>query len=130
MLDTNTDLQMDKTDIEWATFALGRFVQYRLDEKMPEKELEPFMQAYLNLTADLDGREHLDLHELRSRIEAAGLTEQEEDRQEWPSWLRGHERLRRHLRAQKKSQSSSPRRVQLLCDSSLESNAEDERRPD
>lgn len=86
---------MDREDIALATFALGRFVQYRLDDGMAESDLEPFMQAYLNLTADIDGRERLSLHALRSQRAVDGLMDQGEDRPEWPSWLAEYEN-RRH----------------------------------
>ncbi|HET8555277.1 MAG TPA: hypothetical protein VFL78_10660, partial [Rhodanobacteraceae bacterium] len=98
---------MNRKDIALATFALGRFVQYRLDEGMDAQLLEPYQQAYLNITADLDGRERLDLRELPARIKAAGLEIAPEDRQAWPSWLQGHEKWRAHLRAQRKLRSSS-----------------------
>jgi len=110
---------MEISDIELAVFALGRFVQYRLDEGMDAANLEDFMQAYLNLTASLDGREPLDLHELPSRIEAAGLTAQPEDPPAWPSWLIGHERLRGHLRAQHSARNTAVLDVQSKHDPSL-----------
>lgn len=87
---------IDRQDIAIATFALGRFVQYRLDEGMAESDLESFMQAYLNLTADLDGRERLSLHELRSQTEAAVPGSLPEDLPAWPAWLSHYERQRCH----------------------------------
>lgn len=45
---------MEISDIRLAVFALGHFVQYRLDEGMDAAYLEDFMQAYLNLTARLE----------------------------------------------------------------------------
>ncbi|MER2529288.1 MAG: hypothetical protein ABTR07_15295 [Candidatus Competibacter denitrificans] len=92
-------MSMDREDIALATFALGRFVQYRLDDGMAESDLEPFMQAYFNLTADLDGRERLSLHALRSQTTVEGPVAQAEGRPEWPSWLIPHEiRRSRHFR--------------------------------
>lgn len=90
---------LDKLDIAYATFALGRFVQYALDEGMSEEMAAPFKQAYLNLTADQDGRERLDLRELQSLVATVPQTDLAEDRPSWPFWLHDHERLRRHLRA-------------------------------
>lgn len=88
----------DRQDVEYAAFALGRFVQYRLDDGMAEADLEPFMQAYLNLTADLDGRERLSLHALRSQTAAARQAGGEEAHPVWPFWLQDHEALRYRLR--------------------------------
>ncbi len=95
----------DHEDIALATFALGRFVQYRLDEGMEEKHLALFKQAYFNLTADLDGRERLSDHALRSHIEAGEQALQEEAFREWPAWLLAHERQRQILLAQRSGQS-------------------------
>jgi len=90
---------MNTRDIEYATFALGRFVQYRLDEGMAAKDLAEFMQAYLNLRADLDGRAPLAVHELRLQTEVAALTDVQAGRREWPSWFRRDELARsRHLK--------------------------------
>jgi hypothetical protein len=107
---------MDQQDIALATFALGRFVQYRLDDGMEERALEPFMQAYLNLTADLDGRERLSLSELRSRTAIDGLTHPPEASPEWPAWLSFHEKLRGRLLAERNSQNRSGLDVVSRCD--------------
>jgi hypothetical protein len=94
----------DLQDISLATFALGRFVQYRLDEGMEECHLTLFKQAYFNLTADLDGRERLSHHALRSHIEAGEQALQAEAFREWPSWLLAHEKQRQILLEQRSSQ--------------------------
>jgi hypothetical protein len=107
---------MDQQDIALATFALGRFVQYRLDDGMEERALEPFMQAYLNLTADLDGRERLSLSELRSRTAIDALTPPPEAAPEWPAWLSLHEQLRSRLLAERNSRSKSGFDVVSRCD--------------
>lgn len=89
-------LDANREEIALATFALGRFVQYCLDEGMAWKELDVFMQAYLNLTADLDGRGRLSLEAL-SRIGVVAPAAPTAGRRVWPSWLSAHEKLRRRL---------------------------------
>lgn len=94
-------------DIAYATFALGRFVQYSLDGGQREESLHGFMQAYLNLTAAQDGREPLDRRELRSRIAAAPPADPPGSDSGWPSWLSGYETLRAYLRAQRRCRCSA-----------------------
>lgn len=85
---------MNTRDIEYATFALGRFVQYRLDEGMQPADLEEFMQAYLNLRADLDGRAPLAVHELQLQTEVASPANVKAGHRAWPSWFRRDELAR------------------------------------
>lgn len=87
---------MNENDMAVACFALGRFVQYRLDEGFPPADLADFMQTYENLSAALDGRPPFQVSEIPERLTAAGIAGDVVDNG-WPSWLHGHERLRRHV---------------------------------
>lgn len=77
-----------------AIFAIGRFIQYRLDDGMNPKELEPFMQAYLNLEAEAEDRQPHDLHALQSQTITATPEEQREALTISPAWLPDGEKLR------------------------------------
>jgi hypothetical protein len=98
---------MKDTDIDLALFGLAGFVQYRLDDGMDEAELEPFMQAYLNLMAERMGLEPLSLQALRVQTVVASQEEQEAIRQWRPAWLPDAEKLRHHRLGLRRSPSTS-----------------------
>lgn len=78
-----------------AIFALGRFIDYRLEEGMAAEHLADYQQAWLNLTARRDGRPAALLADLaRAKVdptpqERAGLAQFC-----YPAWLPEAERLR------------------------------------
>lgn len=82
-------------DIGLAIFGLGRFIEYRLEEGQKEKDLFPWMQAYLNLSYRARGLEPPDLHELRARKVELALGDAEDLRAASPSWLPDAEKLSR-----------------------------------
>lgn len=89
---------LSKTDTRsLAIFALGRFIDYRLEEGMSRKELAPFMQAYLNLEAEAEDRQPHDLHALQSQTTTATPEELREALTFSPAWLPDGEKLR-HIR--------------------------------
>lgn len=109
---------MDRQDLGWAAFALGRFVQYRLDEGMAPEDLALCMKAYFNLAAHLDGREPLCPAERQAQIAAAVQAAREADRRGWPCWLQPHEQWRQSLPAPCSSLSSEDPDARLQSDGS------------
>ena len=85
---------MTKDDIGYAIFALGRFIDYRLDDGMAEEQLHAFMQAYLNLSYHQEGLLAPDSHELQSRKVDALHSHEQEMATMTPSWLPHYEKLR------------------------------------
>ena len=83
----------ERADDVMALFALGRFIDYRLEEGMDEQLLKPFMQAYFNLQARIRGQAAPDLDELRSRAVADTPELQAARLQVSPNWLPDCEKL-------------------------------------
>lgn len=86
-----------RLQLNYATFALGRYVQYRLDEGTEEHYLHEFMDAYFILTAALEDREPLSRAELQAHSAATTPRPQESGFLQWPTWLLPHERVLRYL---------------------------------
>ena len=87
--------QVTGEDLGLARFALGRFIDYRLEEGFPDDEsLLLFKQAYLNLDAILRGQEPRDVRELLSQ--AVADTPCHKLSHQWiqPIWLPRGEKLR------------------------------------
>lgn len=61
MFDKETSIKqrLNLEDLSRACFALGRFVDYRLDDGFDEADLEPFKQAFFNLRAHLLDQEYV-----------------------------------------------------------------------
>ena len=98
---------MRKIDIAHALFALGRFIDYRIKEGMAEDNLYPFMQTYLNISAETEGLECQELHTVQSR-EVVESPESLEAQNQWgPTWLPLAEKLRLHRREQGKNHGNS-----------------------
>ena len=76
-----------------AHFALGRFIEYRLKDGMGEKDLEPWMQAYINMGDDFEGRPHRSLEHIQSQKVTVSPSLQQEIDQVSPSWLPDCEKL-------------------------------------
>lgn len=91
--------EFKESDVGIALFALGRFIDYRLEEGMNRADLEPWMQAYLNLEATLEGREPHALHALQAQTVAASPAERVGMNQWGPSWLPDCEKLRLHRKS-------------------------------
>jgi hypothetical protein len=88
--------EFDDVDVSNAMFALGRFIDYRLEEGMEESWLFPYMQSFLNLSYRV--LEPPDLHELRARTTFDGQENPEEVNQWSPAWLPYGEKLLCHRR--------------------------------
>lgn len=86
----------DNEDIGHAIFALGRFIDYRLEEGMEEEWLLPYMQSYLNLSYRSRGLALPDLQELRAREVVVGPAEQAFLSVMTPAWLPVAEKLLHH----------------------------------
>jgi hypothetical protein len=86
----------DDVDVSNALFALGRFIDYRLEEGMQEDWLHPYMQSYLNLHYRFRGQASPDLHELRARKVDVGPAQQAFLSVMTPAWLPVAEKLRHH----------------------------------
>ncbi|OQX07920.1 MAG: hypothetical protein BWK73_26760 [Thiothrix lacustris] len=93
----NDAVEVDRVTLGCAIFAMGAFVQYRLDDGMHQDYLAVFMQAYLNLEAAAEGREPLDLRALQAQTVTATPEEQRAILTVFPSWLPDGEKLR-HVR--------------------------------
>lgn len=79
---------MNDIDAAHAVFALGRFVQYRLDEGMDPSELVGYMQAYENIAAAMERRQPITLPEDAAHIGAA--PDALYAVHGWPGWLVDH----------------------------------------
>lgn len=66
----DTKVLIDRLDLSYTYFALGRFIGYRLEEGFPREEMLPWMAAYLRIRAILHGQECPDANEQLSRAEA------------------------------------------------------------
>lgn len=82
---------VDRHAASFALFALGRFVQYRLDEGMSEAMVAPFKQAYLTLREALTGLPSPDLASLPFQTTTDQPAPSQASRPDWPEWLRGLE---------------------------------------
>ncbi len=96
-----------KEDKAYALFALGRFIDYRIGEGMAEKNLYPFMQSYLNISAETEGLECQELHTLRSREVLESPESLAAQSQLGPTWLPLAEKLRLYRREQGKNHGNS-----------------------
>ena len=81
------DVLVDREVLGYALFALGRFVDYRISDGMSEDAVHPFMQAYLDLEATLDGREPPCLRELQSQTVVVPPALMPETQTITPAWL-------------------------------------------
>ncbi len=99
-------------DLGLALLALGSFVQYRLDDGMALADIEPFMQAYLNLSAVVEGRACQDLHALQAQIVDVGPIERASLNEVWPSWLPDAEKLRQIRRSSRNGQNTCGHYIQ------------------
>lgn len=94
---------MKPEDIGAAIFALGAFIQLRLDQGQRDDDLLMFIDAYFNLQAHQAGREPLDYRELRSRTVVASPDLLRARETVWPAWLPDCEKLRIHLSVERGS---------------------------
>lgn len=75
-------------DLAQAVMALMFFIEHRIQEGMPLDELLPFMDAYLNLWADLKGQAHPDPSALRLHVAAVPPSrERSMSGAGYPSWI-------------------------------------------
>jgi hypothetical protein len=77
-----------------AFFALGSYVQHRLEEGMPKNMLADFMQAYRVLWAQLESRELPASLEQQFPIVDVPQGTRERLCEVWPPWLSDGEKLR------------------------------------
>lgn len=82
---------MKGSDAAHAVFALGRFIQYRLDEGMDPTVLVGYMQAYENITAEAEGRLPITVPADAAHIGAGGADNYAVNG--WPEWLVDHQML-------------------------------------
>jgi len=87
-------MKADKQDIATAVFGLGLFIDGRLRDTMPPEEIYDFMEVYLRLFCQLQGREYHACRELQSRIAVVSQMTPQEVRQWTPAWLHDGEILR------------------------------------
>ena len=87
-------MEIQDSDATFATFSLGAFIQYRIDDGMAVSTLERYIQAYLNLRAKLVHLEPRSYDELRSQIEAVVLNPPQGDHRYHPDWLPNDEKQR------------------------------------
>lgn len=86
----------ERSDLSYALFALGAFIEHRLQDGMARDEMQPFMVSYLKLAATLEGRECHDPHGQLAQKVTALQNLPLEVRDVWPSWLPDDEKLRLH----------------------------------
>ena len=108
-----TDVLVDREVLGYALFALGRFVDYRISDGMSEDAVHPFMQAYLDLEATLDGREPPCLRELQSQTVVVPPALMPETQTITPAWLPDGEKLRHIRRAHGMTQCTAAPDAQL-----------------
>ena len=108
--DPNRICQVAALDVDRAIFGLGRFIEYRQDQGMPDCDLIDYMQTYLNLTADLWGLERRSYAELLAqKVVVSPAIRAFLDRCT-PRWLPDGERYRLYLRElEKYPNSDAPR---------------------
>jgi hypothetical protein len=92
-VEDKANLILGRDEVALALFALGSFVQHRLEDGMPKNMLVDFMQAYRVIWARLEGRAFPAPREQQFQKEAASQEFLARLCEVWPPWLSDDEKL-------------------------------------
>lgn len=105
-------------DIGLAIFAVGRFIDFCINEGQTEEMQRPFMEAYETLCATFEGRPRLDLRALpfpkaSAQPVSPGVPPSPA---KWLSWTEKHGKLQRRVRELRTPPSTDDRYVQAAAE--------------